>query len=236
MVETWRARFSQPELPFVIVQLGAGKYGTFFPPIRAAEAAAAAFPAYAGDRLPLQPPQGVAGVSMVVTYDLADATGSVHYKNKTEVGRRVALAVARSVYNSTEEASGPVFTSLSTSVVSTTADTNAGPSAFITLQFSHADGLQWRPANNCSRCCNASQMVLEVTADSWITPPKNVSAEVSSSGTALVATIPPNTTAVRYGWQMVPQCLLFNAAGLPAGPFSKHLGASLEKENLHQRR
>lgn len=135
---------------------------------------------------------------MATTIDIGDAT-NIHPTNKQEVGRRLSLWALGSVYGRDVPAiSGPV----------------PGHSAVsgnsIAVTFKHANGglktrdggpvrgfliagadQQWKPAD------------AKIEGDKIVVSCLDIAAPV----------------AVRYAWQDLPDCNLYNTAGLPASPF-----------------
>ena len=100
LIESWRARWGQPDLPFLIVQLPnyRNQPGSQPPPefcwaeLRETQAMALKVPRTA----------------LAVTIDLGEAE-NIHPKNKQEVGRRLALAAFGLIYGKPGLFSGPVF-------------------------------------------------------------------------------------------------------------------------------
>jgi sialate O-acetylesterase len=97
MIQSWRAVFGQPQLPFVIVQLP--KFG--IPKddgwMRVQEAQMRTARAL--------------GLPLVVTIDQGSAT-TIHPKNKAEVGRRAGLAALQHVYNQDVDGTSPAMKSV----------------------------------------------------------------------------------------------------------------------------
>jgi sialate O-acetylesterase len=135
---------------------------------------------------------------MAITIDIGDAK-NIHPTNKQEVGRRLSLWALGTVYGKDVPAiSGPLPTS---SLIN---------SNTITVTFKHASGglktkdggpvngfqiagadQQWKPA------------AAKLDGDKVIVSSPDIAASV----------------AVRYAWQDLPDCNLYNAADLPASPF-----------------
>jgi sialate O-acetylesterase len=133
---------------------------------------------------------------MAVTIDIGDPK-NVHPKDKQDVGDRLTRIALANVYGRKLEFSGPCCES---SVV------RGGE---IQLKFSHAGGLVAR---------GGILKTFEIAgADKKFVP-----AEARIDGSTVIVSSPevPSPVAVRYAWANYPDgCNLYNAAGLPAGPF-----------------
>lgn len=133
---------------------------------------------------------------LAVTIDVGDPD-NVHPKDKEPVGRRLALIALAQTYGQKIEYSGPVYSSMKIE------------GHAIRIRFTHADGLvakggplAWFQIAGSDRHFVDSEATID--GDSVIVK----SAQV------------PHPAAVRYAWDDYPQgANLYNAAGLPAGPF-----------------
>lgn len=134
--------------------------------------------------------------AMIVTTDIGDAK-DIHPTRKAPVGQRLALAARALAYGENVEHSGPVYESMGTK------DSTA------VLTFSHTgDGLK---ANG-----ETLSGFTIAGADGEFFPAK---ATIEGSKVHVSSDKVPAPTAVRYGWQNVPDCNLTNSHGLPASPF-----------------
>ena len=100
MIESWRKRFENPQLPFITVQLPSynAKLGdNFFSWVREAQSKVAA---------------SATNVGLVVTYDTNDGA-DLHPKEKIPIGQRAARAAQQMVYGEELLVAGPVFQSAS---------------------------------------------------------------------------------------------------------------------------
>ena len=139
----------------------------------------------------------------------------IHPRLKAPVALRFARAALRLHYGvAAPSHEGPVLASVS--------HARQPPDAWnVTLRFrpNAPDAqLRLRDTNQCRRCCGAP--AFEVTSDAGETwAPAEA---VALSGTAVHVTgrggRPP--VALRYAWQDYPECLLHNAEGAPAAPFT----------------
>ena len=138
----------------------------------------------------------LANCGMAVTMDIGDA-GDIHPTNKQEVGRRLALlALARTYGRKELECAGPTFAKA------------AVEGGAIRVSFTHASGL-------AARGGAPAQFTL-AGKDGRFEP-----AEARIEGEAVVLTSAnvKEPLYVRYAWCESCETNLFNAAGLPAGPF-----------------
>jgi sialate O-acetylesterase len=134
--------------------------------------------------------------AMVVTTDVGDAN-DIHPPHKEPMGDRLAIAARALAYNQSLEYSGPLFK---------TATIHHGK---VTLTFTHArSGLTtWGQPLKGFTIAGADKAF--------------VPADAEIHGQTVVVSSPqvPEPAAVRYGWANVPDCNLYNVAGLPASPF-----------------
>jgi sialate O-acetylesterase len=134
--------------------------------------------------------------AMAVTIDIGNPD-NVHPTDKLDVGLRLARAARALSYGESIEYSGPIFR-------------QATPEgAAIRVWFDHAEGLMAK---------GGAVSGFEVAgADGKFVP-----AAAKIEGATIVASSPEvaQPVFVRYGWANSPDCNLFNAAGLPASPFT----------------
>ena len=184
--------------------------------------------------------------------DLHPATATcwwIHCRNKTEVGRRLALQLAHvwtapggAVLAAESEWSGPTVASTEVRLDAAT------HTPYALVSFAHAAGLALLPAQGCFHCCNQtgpgpkgsvaskSPPLFELAnrRGAWL--PAVAGHVDTESGTVRVT---PNCdlrpaacevtckspdecwlASVRYAQVDVPQCALYNGAELPAQQFS----------------
>lgn len=148
LINDWRARFAQPGLPFLYVQLAnLGKPGK--QPVESG---------WAVLRDAQRRTLGLPNTGMAVTYDIGE-WNDIHPLNKKEVGRRLALEAARVVYaDSLGVSSGPLYQSMEitgNSIVLTFSSVGSGLYANSLLdgfQIAGADGrFVWADAVVLSR-------------------------------------------------------------------------------------
>ncbi|MBR1932828.1 MAG: sialate O-acetylesterase, partial [Prevotella sp.] len=121
----------------------------------------------------------------------------VHYPNKQEVARRLALIALAKTYGQPIEYSGPMYKDY-------TIDGHK-----VMVSFTHADGLTAKDDQLREFCIAGSDHV-------W----HNAQARIVSQDKVEVWSDEVKyPVAVRYLWQDNPEATLYNAAGLPANPF-----------------
>jgi sialate O-acetylesterase len=138
----------------------------------------------------------VTNTALAVTTDVGDAA-DIHPKDKAPVGKRLALAARALTYGERIEYSGPIFQRL----------TLQGDRA--TLAFTHIGGGLVAKDGPLRGFTIAG-------ADGKFVP---ATAEIRGNTVIVRADSVPAPTAVRYGWEHVPDVNLFNKEGLPASPF-----------------
>ena len=140
--------------------------------------------------------QRVPATAVIVTTDVGNAT-DIHPTRKEPVGSRPALAARALAYGEKIEHSGPVFDSMKVD----------GSQAV--LSFTHIGGGLVAQAGELRGFTIAG-------ADDNFVP-----AQAKIEGTKIIvsAAAVSQPTAVRYGWERVPDVNLFNRDGLPASPF-----------------
>ncbi len=133
---------------------------------------------------------------MVVTIDIGDPH-NVHFTNKQEVSRRFVLQAEAKTYGMDVVCDGPIY-------VSMTSERGA-----IRLHFKSLGGLAARGGGALKGFVIAGGDRKFVPADAVIDGDTIL---VRSESVA-------SPVAVRYAWEMNPDCNLVNRAGLPASPF-----------------
>ncbi len=186
LINDWRAHFGA-HLPFYIVQLANFRAPQnqpmshdVWPLMREAQ---------------LQTSQRLPDTPLVVTCDLGEVN-NVHFHNKQELGRRLALSALNHTYGEPVESSGPTLHS---------ATAVAGA---MRLTFDHAQGLSLKG--------DAGHVFVVAGTDKmfrWATP------QIAGRVVTLRSADVPAPIYARFGWSDNPRASLFNAAGLPASPF-----------------
>lgn len=200
MVERWRADFGNPGLPFLIVELPAygGKAGQ--PQDQRLQSEWRPLLCEAQERFVTEMPE----TYLTVASDLGEEH-EIHPRWKEPLGERLALLAREKVYGEKVSSSPPVLES-----------TSLEKGAML-LRFHSAGGsLKVREGSPAGRL----QDFVAAGNDGDYKP---AVAEIVSPDTVRVSFEAPEgggtVTRVRYGWTgyFVPS--LFNAAGIPAGPF-----------------
>ena len=141
--------------------------------------------------------------------------GSVHVRNKSEIGRRVALNVLNIVYKLDVIATAPTLTEIVWPLTSSGAQT-------VIFRFdsakANARGLAVVDTNACILCCaNSSAVTLGLSNGSWVQ-----SSVVAYPDAFLVTATVTSMSAVigiRYDYIPYPECTITSAAQLPVLPF-----------------
>jgi sialate O-acetylesterase len=196
LIRDWRSRWSRAKsprplhgdtaptaeaFPFYFVQLPNFVETIDWPHLREAQAQALAEPS----------------TGMAVTIDIGDPD-DIHPRNKSEVGRRLALiALARTFGHVEIEWSGPW------------PDCVMIDGGEATIAFRHAEGLRGRGGEGVRGFALAGVDRVYHVAEARVEGRR-----VTVSSAAVAAPI-----SVRYGWADNPDANLENAAGLPAAPF-----------------
>ena len=134
---------------------------------------------------------------LAVLIDIGEAD-DIHPKNKSEVGRRLALNALAMTYGKDIPYSGPIFSSYKIEGSS------------MRISFDHVEGGLRTPGGT------SLEGFYLAGADHRFHKAKAV-----IDGETVIVSCPEVEfpTSVRYGWANNPVCNLYNAAGLPASPF-----------------
>ena len=212
LIDYWRSQWGMGDFTFGFVQLGSifdarEDYGQ----IRFAQA--------------LEEPRAggtVAGTTMAVAYDLGDskqdpAIGSVHFRNKTEIGRRLALGILHAHFGVQNASILPPAAS---------AVEQAGAAA---VQFSVLvpDGstVALTPGGECTECCAAGNTV-QLSSDGGRTF-SNASISLAGAVVTATASAPATFTHIRNAAMDYVECALTSSGnGLPLPAFILPVGAS----------
>ena len=208
MMADWRRHFEHPELPFLIVQLP--NYGPPSPqpaPSVWAEVREAQRQAVLQDK----------HAALTVNVDIGDAA-NLHPTNKSELGRRLALAARHLIYGERVPPSGPVVDSVKrrgSEVVVAFRDVigelSAGGTQKGAVPLLPVKGVRpLFPGPSGFELCGADQ-----SSCRW--------AEGRIDGNTVVLPDAGNATRVRYSWGDSPVLSVYDASGRPAGPFDAAL-------------
>ena len=139
----------------------------------------------------------VPNTAMAVTIDIGEAD-DIHPRNKQEVGRRLALGALHAAYNRDVVYSGPIYDSMTVE------------DGRIRLRFRHVGGGLVASTGESLRGFAVAG------ADSVFVWAK---AQIDGDEVVVGSDDVAEPVAVRYGWDINPECNLYNREGLPASPF-----------------
>jgi sialate O-acetylesterase len=201
LIKSWRQAFSQPALPFYIVQL---------PGYRKDEKLPAGGEPWAVMREWQQKATAIPNAAMAVTIDIGE-TDDIHPKNKFDVGQRLALLALKREYGKGKlVASGPIFRKM----------TIEGDKA--RLEFDETgSGLmigckEGRTPAVEDKAASLQRFAITGADRKWVW------ADAVIEGNAVVVSSPgmKSPVAVRYAYSANPVgANLYNREGLPAAPF-----------------
>lgn len=189
LIRDWRARFGQPALPFLFVQLA-----NFTKPLQLpAESAWAELREAQAQALAL-PRTG-----MAVAIDLGEAA-DIHPADKQDVGYRLALVARQVAYGDKQVvAAGPTYQSMRVE------------GGQVRVKFANAGaGLQLRTGTTTPTGFAVAGADHQFH---W------AAATLAGSEVVLTCAAVPAPVAVRYDWADNPSGNLYNRDGLPAAPF-----------------
>jgi len=189
LIRDWRARFGQPDLPFLFVQLANFTKALQVP----AESAWAELREAQAQALTL-PRTG-----MAVAIDVGEGE-DIHPADKQDVGHRLALVARQVVYGDKQVvAAGPAFQSMRVA------------NGQVHVKFSNATaGLQLRTGTTT---LSGFAVAGADHQFHW------ASGTLVGSEVVLTCAAVPTPVAVRYDWANNPTGNLYNREGLPAAPF-----------------
>jgi sialate O-acetylesterase len=188
LINDWRHAWNS-DLPFLFVQLssyGSNDYsnpGSDWAELREAQAAALSLPK----------------TGMVVTTDIGNSL-DIHPRNKSDVGKRLALNALNNVYNVSTPFRGPVLKSVKFNAGKATVEfDNVGNGMLIKDNYGYIKGFEIAGADKKFYLAKA-----ELDGHNIIVWNSNVTDPV----------------AVRYAWSNAPvDANVFNTEGLPLEPF-----------------
>lgn len=189
LIEDWRSRFAQGDVPFLFVQL---------PNFRPRQDDPNAYSERAALREAQLKTLSLPNTGMAVTIDIGEADNN-HPRNKQDVGARLALAAMTIAYGSDEPGLSPIYRAISVE------------GASVRLAFENARG------GLVNRNAPAPLRGFAVAGSDetfhW------AEARIEGEEVVVSCPKVPNPVAVRYAWGDNPEADLYNAAGLPTSPF-----------------
>jgi sialate O-acetylesterase len=210
LVESWRAQWNNPELPFYYMQLAPYQAHSKIPKD--------------GDWAWMRKSQteclSVSNTAMACIID-SGLQGDIHPPFKDRVGKRLALITLDKTYGIPTVCRGPTVSDVrinGTEVVVTFNDVGGGlQTQAVDSQPNAEEIAEGKPPVSASadelagfELCGSDKVFY------WATD-----AQIISSNQVRIANIADvaSPVAVRYAWQRYPRCNLFNSEGLPAEPF-----------------
>jgi hypothetical protein len=233
LVESWRRVWRIGDFAWVFAQLGAqdsGSWPTYY--INSARAAqASALPGRNGSTTDT--------IGMAVAFDLGDMHSPyppyhVHARNKSEVGRRLALALLHTQY-ALQYPSSPGLINLTHTLdwaPPRLASAKALSASTIALSFTLDAGavLLARDTPDCWECCTAGRDTFQVATSQASTAWVNCTMALGEDGTSV--TLTPTASGegtwayVRFAPNLWPQCVLLGSTNLlPPEPFTAPIDA-----------
>lgn len=193
LIADWRTQWRQP-FPFIATQLASYRDASIEPQPRSRIAQVR--------EAQRQTALTVPASAVAITIDIGDEK-DVHPRNKQDVGLRLALLALSDVYGRTDIVSrGPEII-----------DAQRSEDGSIKLRLAHADGLHPRAVNKADARAVAGFAVIDAEGQ-WHRAEATIQGETISLRSNAAQPV-----EVAYGWADFPVANLFNAAGLPAGPF-----------------
>jgi len=193
LVNDWRDRFAQPELPFYWVQLA-----NYTAPPRSANE-----PGWAVLRQSQTAALALPNTGQAVITDIGEAD-DIHPKNKWEVGHRLSLHALKNIYGKEVQAASPSFKKVHT------------VEGMTVLEFADVGGGLIAKATD-DKYGFPRGFTVRDKAGEWhyahalLDPRDNMIAIVNPAGTGI--------TMVRYNWASNPDGNLFSREGLPVTSF-----------------
>ena len=191
MISAWRERWGQGDFTFLIVQLA----NYMEPASQPAEtnstwALLREAQAMTLERLP--------NTGLAVIIDIGEAK-DIHPKNKQDVGRRLGLAAEKIAYRRHVVHSGPTYKGM------------AVEGRMAVIAFDHVGG------GLTVKGDKLAGFAIRGENGAW----HAAEAQISDDHGHVMVSSPAveRPSAVRYGWANNPPATLYNAEGLPAGPF-----------------
>lgn len=181
LIHDWRRNWGEGDFPFLFVQLANlnTNQGEGWPELREAQ----------------RQSLSLKNTAMAVTIDIGDPS-DVHFKDKQDVGHRLALAARAVAYNEPIEYSGPLFRM------------QLREGDVLRVWFDHSDGLVAK---------GGTLRGFEIAAADkrFLPADSRIDGECVIVSNKEIA----EPVFVRYSWKDNPNGNLYNQAGLPASPF-----------------
>ena len=215
MVEAWRTAMHNPDLSYHLVQL---------PSYNMSEYTWIYIDPLGEMRLSQSDADlDLNGTTTTVTIDLADIHspfGSVHNRQKQEVGRRVALNALSSTYG-LKLNTGPTFEAAARLP-------DSSNRIVLTIATGATGAGQYNGSHDCVQCCTQSSFEGTADGETWLRLTPKGAPVVGKRGTGTVElTLGHRALSgmkrVRFGYDALVQCPYFDGDGLPLAPFQATL-------------
>jgi sialate O-acetylesterase len=202
MIQDWRRQFAQGDFPFVWVQLAnymkretePTQSEAGWPGLREAQSRTLALP----------------NTAQAVAIDIGEGP-DIHPKNKSEVGRRLALAAEKVAYGKDVVYSGPTYENMSVEGDKARIGfKNVGSG--LTIAAAPAIRVDQQPGKPLDHLVGFT-----VAGDDRKFVP--ATARIEGNHVVVRSGQVKHPVAVRYAWANNPECNLYNKEGLPASPF-----------------
>lgn len=191
LIKGWRQQFGVPEAPFLYVQLAPFNYG--------GEREGALQALWVAQQHALKIPH----TGMAATMDIGNP-GDIHPRNKSEVGRRLALWALADTYGKPGIVkSGPVFEGFEVAADAIRVRLGSAPTGLVTR-----DG---KPPSH-----------FEVAGPDWNFKPATAEISGNDPVVTLRSAEVPQPVMARFAWHQAAEPNLANREGLPATAFHTH--------------
>ena len=193
MIKDWREKWAQGDFPFLFVQLACYKPGGNWAFLRESQTKTLSVP----------------NTGMASAVDVGNPA-DIHPADKLDVGHRLALAARHVAYGEKIVYSGPVYDSMKVDgdkVVISFKNTGTG----LTIGVP-----PWSPKGEVPAPADSVQGFVIAGEDKKFVP---ADAKIEGDTVIVSSAQVPNPVAVRYAWDAVPVCNLYNKEQLPAISF-----------------
>jgi len=194
MIKDWREKWAQGDFPFLFVQLACYKPGgPSWPLLRESQAKTLSVP----------------NTGMASAVDVGNPA-DIHPADKLDVGHRLALVARHVAYGENIVFSGPMYESMKVE------------GDKVVIKFKHTGGglaigvPPWSPKGDVPPPADSLQGFVIAGEDKKFVPAE---AKIEGDKVIVSSAQVPKPVAVRYAWDAVPVCNLYNKEQLPAISF-----------------
>ena len=137
----------------------------------------------------------------------------MHNRDKQEVGRRVALNALRVAYGRKVN-TGPTLKAIS----------QTGGHVIVTLTTTAGNlNASFRGSHDCIKCCAESAFETSVDGNTWTRAAPQPPTIVGADTQITLGLVVSETAWLRYSYDWLVQCPVFDSEGLPLAPFKVQL-------------